>query len=191
MAATGFNLTYNTPSIDIGSGYAQGIGQAGKSIAESLAGVTNIMSQSQAANDQIDMMTKLKDSQGNPILSQADADALMSKGLPARQAFIGELMGRFHTNYAAQLEQTNKLQQIKATATAELPLKQAEITQQGEEQRKAIETTGAQQRQTEKEKYDRENAPVIINPPKLPAVTEQQKQDEIARRELESRRSIH
>ena len=118
MAATGFNLTYNTPSIDIGSGYAQGIGQAGKSIAESLAGVTNIMSQSQAANDQIDMMTKLKDSQGNPILSQADADALMSKGLPARQAFIGELMGRFHTNYSAQLEQTNKLQQIKATATA-------------------------------------------------------------------------
>ena len=149
MAAPSFNLPYNVSNVDIGSGYAQGLGQAGKSIAESLAGVTGIMQQSQAANDQIDMMTKLKDAQGNPILSQDDADALMSKGLGARQAFVGELMGRFHTNYSAQLEQQYKLQQIQAQVAAQGPQRAAEIAQTAEEQRKAIELTGAQQRQSQ------------------------------------------
>ena len=191
MAGPTFNLPYNSPTIDIGSGYAQGLGQAGASIADSLKNVTNIMSQSQAANDQIDMMTKLKDSQGNPIISQDDADALMGKSLPARQQMVGELMGRFHTNYSAQLEQQYKLQQIQAQVAAQGPQRAAEIAQTAEEQRKAIEATGAQQRLTEQEKYNRENAPVVLNPPKLTAVTEKQKQDEIARRELQSRQSIH
>lgn len=120
-----FNLTYNvqTPS-NFGESYAQGIGQAGKSIADALGNVTSIMAQSQSVNDQIDMFSRLKDSQGNPLMSPEDRDALLSKGLAARQAFVGEIMGRWGESYKSQLAERSALAVEQARSASAL-------TQQG------------------------------------------------------------
>jgi hypothetical protein len=164
-----FSLTYNTPTVDIGSAYAQGIGQAGASIADALKGVTSIMNQNQTANDMLTGLSQMKDSQGNPILSPDDYDAIASKGLGAKQQFIGELMGRFHTQYAAQLEQQQKLQQIQTTAAASAPYRQAEIAATGEQQRKTAELEAKLQALKNPDSRLIKNPPLNPNAPTPPA----------------------
>jgi hypothetical protein len=143
--ASPFSLTYNTATLPIGNEYAAGIGQAGSSIAAALGKVTDIMSQSNAANDQIDMFSRLKDAQGNPLMSPEDRDALMAKGLGARQAFVGELMGRFSESYKSQLaqQQAVALEQLKAQSA----LAQQQLANVGAVQ--ATQARGAEERKTQ------------------------------------------
>ena len=131
-----FNLTYSQPSIDIGSGYAKGIGQAGASIADSIKNVSDIYQQNSEANDVLQQFSQMKDSSGNPILSEEDYKSLMQKGLGAKHAFMGELLARFHGQYQSQLDAAKQIQIAQATAATQAPYRMAEIAKTGEEQRK-------------------------------------------------------
>jgi|SRR5215469_7103824 len=136
FAQPAFNLTYSTPAIDIGSGYAQGIESAGKSLSSAISNVASIYQQNQQANDMVDMMSKTKDAQGNPILDQETYQSLMGKSLGAKQQYIGQILTNWGAQYQALLDQQKQIAVAQATAAAQAPYRLTEIQATGAEARK-------------------------------------------------------
>jgi hypothetical protein len=118
LPAPSFNLKYDTPLTDIGKGYAEGITSAGQSIGGAITGLLGginpktgeiqqgIFGQNQYVNDMLDQLSKTKDAQGNPILSEEAYKSIMGKGLPAKQAIVGQYVSQITEN----MKQQNALQ---------------------------------------------------------------------------------
>jgi len=108
LPAPQFNLTYNTPLTDIGSGYAKGIETAGKSLAEAIGTVADIGKQNVDANDTLAAMHQ------TGILSPEEYQAVMGKSLGAKQSMVGLYAGQWIADQAARRAQG--LQMGKSTA---------------------------------------------------------------------------
>ena len=95
LPAPNFNLQYTVPPMNIGEGYAQGISQAGQSIAGALTGILGgvnpktgeiqqgILGQQRAADDTLAAMKQ------SGMLSQEQYDAVAGKSLAAKQQMTG------------------------------------------------------------------------------------------------------
>jgi len=95
LPAPSFNLTYNTPLTDIGSGYAAGISQAGQGISSAITGLMGgvnpktgeiqqgIFGQQRQADDTLAAM------QQSGMLSKEQYDAVAGKSLGAKNQMIG------------------------------------------------------------------------------------------------------
>jgi hypothetical protein len=94
LPAPQFNLTYNTPLTDIGSGYAAGITQAGKSLAEAIGTVADIGKQNVDANDTLAALHQ------TGILSPEEYQAVMGKSLGAKQSMLGLYAGQYIADQA-------------------------------------------------------------------------------------------
>jgi hypothetical protein len=53
-----FNIQYQQPNVDIGSGYAAGITQAGKSIGDAISGIGDLIQRNRNADDVISAMSQ-------------------------------------------------------------------------------------------------------------------------------------
>jgi hypothetical protein len=104
-APTFGNLAYNVPLTDIGSGYAAGIAQAGKSIAGAISGVMGgvnekgevqpgILEQQRNADDVLAAMQK------NNMITKDQYDAVAGKSLGAKQQLLGLYAGQWTADQA-------------------------------------------------------------------------------------------
>jgi|SRR5215510_3606783 len=142
-AQPAFNLTYSTPAIDIGAGYAKGIETAGSALSKAITNVAGIYEQNQQANDMVDMLSKTKDAQGNPILDQETYQSLMGKSLGAKQQYIGQILTNWGSQYQSMLEQQRQIAVAQAAAAAQAPYRIQEIKATGTEARKTAEAERA------------------------------------------------
>jgi hypothetical protein len=104
--------TYNTPPIDIGSGYAQGIASAGKSIAGAISGVMGgvdasgqyqpgILEQSNTSRDMLSTLNQMKNPDGSKVLPDDIYQSTIGKSLGAQQSLVGLYAGQYIENQAA------------------------------------------------------------------------------------------
>jgi hypothetical protein len=143
--------------MDIGSGYAQGIAQAGQSLSGAIKGIMGgvnpqtgeveqgVLSQNQTANDFIHQFSQMKNPDGTPMMSPDLYNSIMSGSLGSKQKWVGLLTGQFQTNMQSQLEQARQIAVARATAAAAAPYRIQEIQQTGAEQRKTQAVTQAVQ----------------------------------------------
>jgi hypothetical protein len=143
FAQPAFNLTYSTPAIDIGAGYAKGIETAGQALSGAIKNVADIATQNQTANDLLSQLSQTKDAQGNALLDADTYKSLMGKGLGAKQAYIGQIMTNWADQYKSLLDQQRQIQVAQATAATQAPYRIQEIQATGAEQRKTAEATRA------------------------------------------------
>jgi hypothetical protein len=108
LPAPSFNLTYDVKPTDIGSGYAAGITQAGKSLSEAIGTVADIGKQNVDANDTLAALHQ------TGILSPEEYQAVMGKSLGAKQSMVGLYAGQYIADQAARRAQA--LQMGKSTA---------------------------------------------------------------------------
>jgi hypothetical protein len=94
LPAPQFNLTYDVRPTDIGSGYAAGITQAGKSLAEAIGTVADIGKQNVDANDTLAALHQ------TGILSPEEYQAVMGKSLGAKQSMLGLYAGQYIADQA-------------------------------------------------------------------------------------------
>jgi hypothetical protein len=113
LPAPQFNLTYNTPLTDIGSGYAKGITEAGTSLAQAIGTVADIGKQNVDANDTLTAMHQ------TGILSPDEYNAVMGKSLGAKQSMVGLYAGQWIADQAARREQALKMGQSTADIATE------------------------------------------------------------------------
>jgi hypothetical protein len=99
LPAPQFNLTYDVKPTDIGSGYAAGITQAGKSLAEAIGSVSQTYTQNRNADDMLTAM------QANKMITPDEYEAVAGKSLGAKQ----QLLGMYATEYASQQAQQRAL----------------------------------------------------------------------------------
>jgi hypothetical protein len=136
---------YSTPNVDIGSGYAAGITQAGKSISGAITGLlggidekgnvtSGILSQNQTANDMLSVMNQMKNPDGSKILGDDAYQSLMGKSLGAKQQALGMYQGLFQYNLQQSAEANRQIQVAKATAAAQAPYRLQEIQATGAQQ---------------------------------------------------------
>jgi hypothetical protein len=106
------NLPYNVQNVDIGSGYAAGITQAGKSISGAITGVLGgmnekgepvqgILEQSQTSKDMLATLNTMKNPDGSAVLPQDQYEAAVGKSLGAQQALIGLYTNKWIADQAA------------------------------------------------------------------------------------------
>jgi hypothetical protein len=150
--------TYNTPAIDIGSGYAKGIESAGQSIAGAIKGVMGgidpqtgevqegILQQNSTANDFIHQMGLMKNPDGTPVISPELRDSILSGSLGSKHKWIGLLT----TSFASNLNQQNALAQERLRQQGSL----ATVAATGAEERKTAQVTHP----------DLSLAPTVVNP---------------------------
>jgi hypothetical protein len=108
LPAPSFNIPYSVPLTDIGSGYAAGISQAGKSLSEAIGAVSDIAKQNVDANDTLAAMHQ------SGILKPEEYQAVMGKSLGAKQQMLGLYAGQWIADQAARRAQG--LQMGKSTA---------------------------------------------------------------------------
>ena len=101
LPAPSFNLTYNIPPTDIGSGYAAGITQAGQSISGAISGLLGgvnpktgeiqqgIYGQNRTADD---VLASMKES---GMLSEEAYKSIAGKSVGAKQMMMGQFMSQF------------------------------------------------------------------------------------------------
>jgi len=114
LPAPSFNLKYDVPLTDIGSGYAAGISKMGESLGGAITGLLGginpktgetqlgVFGRNQYANDMIEQLSKTKDAQGNPILSEEAYKSIMGKGLAAKESIIGQYVSQIGENVKQQ-----------------------------------------------------------------------------------------
>lgn len=140
--------TYNTPAIDIGSGYAQGITSAGKSISGAISGILGgvddkgnvthgILEQNQTANDMLSMLNTMTGPDGRKVLPDEAYQNAMGKSLGAKQQMIGMYQGQWQTNMAARIEQAKQIAVAAGTAAAQQPYQIAQIRERGTQEQEA------------------------------------------------------
>jgi hypothetical protein len=113
LPAPVFNAAYTVPLTDIGSGYAAGITQAGKSLAQAIGTVADIGKQNVDANDTLAAMHQ------TGILSPEEYQAVMGKSLGAKQSMVGLYAGQWIADQAARREQALKMGQSTADIATE------------------------------------------------------------------------
>jgi hypothetical protein len=96
LPAPQFNLTYDVKPTDIGSGYAAGITQAGKSLAEAIGSVSDIAKQNLDTNDTLTAMHQ------TGILKPEEYESVMGKSLGAKQQMLGLYAGQWIADQAAK-----------------------------------------------------------------------------------------
>jgi hypothetical protein len=94
LPAPAFNLVYNTPLSDLGSGYAAGITSAGKSVAAAIGSLSDIAKQNVDTND---TLTAMK--QGG-MLKPEEYESVMGKSLGAKQQMVGLYAGQYIADQA-------------------------------------------------------------------------------------------
>jgi hypothetical protein len=94
LPAPSFNIPYSVPLTDIGSGYAAGISQAGKSLSEAIGTVADIGKQNIDANDTLTAMHQ------SGILAPEEYQAVMGKSLGAKQQMLGLYAGQYIADQA-------------------------------------------------------------------------------------------
>jgi hypothetical protein len=99
LPAPSFNIPYSVPLTDIGSGYAAGITQAGKSLSEAIGTVADIGKQNVDANDTLAAMHQ------SGILKPEEYQAVMGKSLGAKQQMLGLYAGQWIADQAARRAQ--------------------------------------------------------------------------------------
>ena len=109
LPAPDFSRTqFNVSPTDIGSGYAAGITQAGKSLSEAIGSVADIATKNVDANDTLAALHQ------TGILSPEEYEAVMGKSLGAKQQMVGLYAGQWIADQAARRAQG--LQMGKSTA---------------------------------------------------------------------------
>jgi hypothetical protein len=108
LPAPSFNIPYSVPLTDIGSGYAAGITQAGKSLSEAIGAVSDIAKQNVDTNDTLTAMHHIG------ILKPEEYESVMGKSLGAKQQMLGLYAGQYLADQAARRAQA--LQMGKSTA---------------------------------------------------------------------------
>jgi hypothetical protein len=123
LPAPSFNLKYDVPLTDIGAGYAAGITKMGESLGGVITGLLGginpktgetqlgVFGRNQYANEMIDQLSKTKDAQGNPILSEEAYKSIMGKGLAAKESIIGQYVSQIGENVKQQ--QAMRLEQLR------------------------------------------------------------------------------
>jgi hypothetical protein len=96
LPAPSFNIPFSVAPTDIGSGYAAGISQAGKSLAEAIGAVSDIAKQNVDANDTLAAMHQ------SGILKPEEYQAVMGKSLGAKQQMLGLYAGQWIADQAAR-----------------------------------------------------------------------------------------
>jgi hypothetical protein len=94
LPAPTFSGAFDVKPMDIGSGYAAGITEAGKSIAGAIGGIADIAKQNIDTND---TLTAMK--QGG-ILKDDEYQAVMGKSLGAKQQMLGLYAGQYIADQA-------------------------------------------------------------------------------------------
>jgi hypothetical protein len=94
LPAPSFNIPFSVAPTDIGSGYAAGITQAGKSLAQAIGTVADIGKQNVDANDTLTALHQ------TGILSPEEYQAVMNKSLGAKQSMIGLYAGQWIADQA-------------------------------------------------------------------------------------------
>jgi len=117
LPAPAFNLTYDVKPTDIGSGYAAGITQAGKSLAEAIGSVSQVYTQNRDADDMLTAM------QANKMISPEEYEAVAGKSLGAKQ----QLLGMYATQYASQQAQQRALSLQKGTGAVDIGVAHAKL----------------------------------------------------------------
>jgi hypothetical protein len=114
LPAPSFNLKYDVALSDIGKGYAEGITKMGESLGGAITGLLGginpktgetqlgVFGRNQYANEMIDQLSKTKDVQGNPILSEEAYKSIMGKGLAAKESIIGQYVSQISENVKQQ-----------------------------------------------------------------------------------------
>jgi|SRR5712664_3702186 len=109
LPAPDFSRTqFNVSPTDIGSGYAAGITQAGKSLSEAIGSVADIATKNVDANDTLAALHQ------TGILSPEEYQSVMGKSLGAKQQMVGLYAGQWIADQAARRAQG--LQMGKSTA---------------------------------------------------------------------------
>jgi hypothetical protein len=96
LPAPSFNIPFSVAPTDIGSGYAAGITQAGKSLSEAIGAVSDIAKQNVDANDTLAAMHQ------SGILKPEEYQAVMGKSLGAKQQMLGLYAGQWIADQAAR-----------------------------------------------------------------------------------------
>jgi hypothetical protein len=117
LPAPQFNLTYDVKPTDIGSGYAAGITQAGKSLAEAIGSVSQTYTQNRNADDMLTAM------QANKMITPDEYEAVAGKSLGAKQ----QLLGMYATEYASQQAQQRALALQKGTGAVDIGVAHAKL----------------------------------------------------------------
>jgi len=94
LPAPSFNIPFSVAPTDIGSGYAAGISQAGKSLSEAIGSVADIGKQNVDANDTLTAMHQ------SGILKPEEYQAVMGKSLGAKQQMLGLYAGQYIADQA-------------------------------------------------------------------------------------------
>jgi hypothetical protein len=95
-----FNIPYSVQPMNIGEGYAAGITQAGKSLSAATAGVMDVMTRNQNAND---ILTALKQT---GVLTPDQYNAVATKSLGAKESLTGMYANQWVLDQAARREQS-------------------------------------------------------------------------------------
>lgn len=105
----------NVPNI--GAGYAAGITEAGKGIAQGVSGALDVMNRNRTADDMLQVL------QQNKILSPDAYQSVAGKGLQAKEATIG----MFANQWIAQQAQQRDLEKIGASAAGQAAVEHAKL----------------------------------------------------------------
>lgn len=94
LPAPSFSGAFDVKPTDIGSGYAAGITEAGKSVASAIGGVADIAKQNIDTNDTLSAMKK------GGVLSDDQYQSVMGKSLGAKQQMLGLYAGQYLADQA-------------------------------------------------------------------------------------------
>jgi hypothetical protein len=117
LPAPSFNIPFSVAPTDIGKGYAEGITQGGKSLAEAIGSVSQIYTQNRDADDMLTAM------QANKMITPEEYEAVAGKSLGAKQ----QLLGMYATQYAAQQAQQRALALQKGTGAVDIGVAHAKL----------------------------------------------------------------
>jgi hypothetical protein len=117
LPAPSFNIPFNVAPTDIGKGYAEGITQGGKSLAEAIGSVSQVYMQNRDADDMLTAM------QANKMITPDEYNAVAGKSLGAKQ----QLLGMYATQYAADQAQQRALALQKGTGAVDIGVAHAKL----------------------------------------------------------------
>src|SRR5215510_7086451 len=103
-------IKYTAGTMDIGSGYAQGIQTAGKALSSAAAGVMDVMNRRNNANDMLNAMHQ------TGMMSNDQYKAIAGKSLGAQEQMLGMYAGQ----WSQQQAQERELQKIGFTGQTQV-----------------------------------------------------------------------
>jgi hypothetical protein len=155
------DLQYRVQNVDIGSGYASGISDAGKSIAGAIQNIMGgsinpqtgevnqgVLQQNQTATDFIHQMGQ------SGMIDPKVADSINQGSLGAKQKWIGLLGTAYAYKAQAAAQQAKEVAVAKGTAQAQQPYTLQQIQERGRQEQEAARAG-----------REFENRPIVIQPP--------------------------